>query len=67
MDFTSPISLKEAGRIITILRGRGIVLKYREIMGFSPKEACDLEAVKKHNLKPTDLARAAGRKEGATA
>jgi hypothetical protein len=61
MDLSTPLSQTEAGRIISIYRGKGIVIKYREIIGFSPKEAAELNGIKKHNIKPEDLAKAAGR------
>ena len=61
MDTSTPLSQIEAGRIITIMRGKGIRMKYRELMGFSPAEISKLPVGIKNRLKADDIALAAGR------
>ena len=62
MDMEKPITQIEAGRIITHFRGIGIVIKYRELTGFTPIDAAKTDAAKKYKITAQQLAEAAGRK-----
>lgn len=62
-DMDSPLKDREAGRIITLLRGRGIIIRYRELTGFSPTDAAALSKLRKYGVTAKWLAESAGRPE----
>lgn len=60
-DVEAPLSQIEAGMIITVLSRQKKRMLYRELVGFSPKEAAETESAKRYKITAEDIARAAGR------
>lgn len=59
MDIKTPLTDREAGRVMTVLEQmRGKHIKLRELRGFSPEEIA-----KTQKLNAAEIARMAGRKE----
>ena len=62
IDLDTPLKQTEVHKIVTHFRGIGIIIKYRELIGFSPKEASQTDTPKRNNLTAQKIAEAAGRK-----
>ena len=63
IDVKTPLTQTEAGRIRTILQGRGVrnLPRYHQLMTFSPSEVVELPAFKIGNMSAEDIAKLAGR------
>lgn len=61
LDLQTSLTQTETGRIVTKMRERGIRLKYRELIGFSPIEAANISTCKRYSLTAKAIAEAAGR------
>jgi hypothetical protein len=61
MELSTPLTQVEAGRCKTIMHGKGVHLKYRELTNFSPKEIAQTATCKRHNVSARMIAESAGR------
>lgn len=67
IDIEAPLKQTEAGMIVTRLKSRSLSRRdtptYREMLGFSPLEASQLDVFQRLKLDAAAIARLAGREE----
>lgn len=67
IDIEAPLKQTEAGMIVTRLKSRSLSRRdtptYREMLGFSPLEASQLDVFQRLKLDAVAIARLAGREE----
>jgi hypothetical protein len=63
IDTETGLSQIEAGRVRTLLHGRGVRLRYVDLVTFNPAEIAKLPAVQKAKIKAEEIAKLANRPE----
>ncbi len=61
LDLTFPLGQTEASRAKTIFEQKGIRLKYRMLIGFTPAQISAMAKAESISITPEEIAKAAGR------